>query len=506
MRKNEKKGKRFSSKAMLPAVILLAALLTACGGKTPGGETASETGISDGSAMETTEQTVTQTEEGAGQEGGEYTENNCISFNSGRSRYGWWRNYEKYTEEDYEQVRSYQTAGYENMSVDEFNRMVMDWEDEDAFHKTEEVFRRIFDSLKETDPIADFVYGTLSNTWDECERKHYGICRRQKNPWHSGGAFLETYGDVFGDKEFLTGSYADYSFDYTIPEEQTVTVAQRDSILKGVDEDMQAFLKKQSQEALQDEDAMEKAADGELVRLLESLDARVVWEGGRELSYYWQDVYDEEDTKDWDEEEEIKTVDWTKQYALVLKELKFPGYEDMSIAEFNRKINAVFSGYDEDKEDFYDAYGYVMENMEDTDENAEFFRTTVRASQEEYSARQRELYARKQVDPEYEVQFDSTREEDVFGDKMVVQMAEGYYTFTYRILDADKLTVKARDAFLAAVSRTVKEEIDSVFGKGGMDEEQLKKVIDKAGKEAGNSYIEYTGCEVEYLYMEDYVE
>lgn len=34
------------------------------------------------------------------------------------------------------------------MSVDEFNRMVMDWEDEDAFHKTEEVFQRIFYSLK----------------------------------------------------------------------------------------------------------------------------------------------------------------------------------------------------------------------------------------------------------------------------------------------------------------------------------------------------------------------
>lgn len=506
MRKKEKKEKFFSSKAMLPGFILLAALLTACGAKTPGGEATPETVISDGSAAETTAQTVSQTEEAAIQEDGGSPENNCVSFNSGRSRYGWWRGSDKYTEEDYEQVRSYQAAGYENMSVDEFNRMVMDWEDEDAFHKTEEVFQRIFYSLKETDPMADFVYGTLSNTWDECERKHYGICQRQKNPWHSGEAFLETYGDVFGDKEFLTGSYADYSFDYTIPDEQTVTVAQRDGILKSVDEDMQAFLKKQSQEALQDEDAMEKAADAELVRLLKNLDDQVVWEGGRELSYYWNDVYDEEDTEDWHEEKEEKEADWTKQYDLVLKELKFPGYEDMSIAEFNRRINAVFSGYDEDKEDFYDAYDNVIENMEDTDENAEFLLTTVRASQEEYYARQRELYARKQVDPEYEAEISSTREEDVFGDKMVVQMAEGYYTFTYHILDADKLTVKARDAFLAAVSRTVKEEIDSVFGKGGMDEEQLKKVIDKAGKAAGNSYIEYTGCEVGYLYMEDYDE
>lgn len=43
---------------------------------------------------------------------------------------------------------------------------------------------------------------------------------------------------------------------------------------------MQAFLKKQSQEALQNEEAMEKAADAELVRLLKNLDDQVVWEGG----------------------------------------------------------------------------------------------------------------------------------------------------------------------------------------------------------------------------------
>lgn len=54
MRKKEEKGRQFSSRAMLPAVILLAALLTACGAKTPGGEETPETVISDGSAAETT--------------------------------------------------------------------------------------------------------------------------------------------------------------------------------------------------------------------------------------------------------------------------------------------------------------------------------------------------------------------------------------------------------------------------------------------------------------------
>lgn len=74
---------------MLPAVILLTALLTACGAKTPGGGETPETAISDGSAAETTAQTVSQTEEAAIQEDGGSPENNCVSFNSGRSRYGW---------------------------------------------------------------------------------------------------------------------------------------------------------------------------------------------------------------------------------------------------------------------------------------------------------------------------------------------------------------------------------------------------------------------------------
>lgn len=511
--------RKLSRKAALPAVILLTVLLAACGPKTSEGDAAADTKTqgdaaadtkaqdSPQEAAETASQAGAETESVSAGEGEATSDSSCDSFQSGRSRYGWWRSTNKYTKEDYEQILSWQAAGYENSSVAKFNRMVMDWEDEETFHKAEEVLRRVYSSLADTDPVADFVYGTLSNTWDECERKHYGVCQRQKNPWHSGEAFLETYGDVFGDKEFLSGGYADYSYDYRIPDEQNVTVAQRDSILKGVDEKMQAFLQKQTTEDLQKEEAMEKAADGELERILKALDGQLVWEGGKELSYYWDDVYDKGKAEDWNEDtEEAKSVDPAKQYEIVMNELKFPGYEEMSIAEFNRKINAVFNGYEEGKEDFYDAYDYVMEHLEDTDGNAEFLRTTVRASQDEYYARQRELYSQKQVDPSYDVQFSSSREEDVFGDKMVVQMAEGYYSFTYHILDADKLTVSARDAFLKAVTQAVKEEIDRVFGKGGMEEAQLKKVIDNAGKTAGNSYIEYTGCEVDYLYMEDYGE
>ena len=35
--------------------------------------------------------------------------------------------------------------------------------------------------------------------------------------------------------------------------------------------------------------------------------------------------------------------------------------------------------------------------------------------------------------------------------RLVVDLAEGYYSFTYHILDADKLTVAERDKFLEDV-------------------------------------------------------
>ena len=70
--------------------------------------------------------------------------------------------------------------------------MFMDWDDEEAYHRTEESIQRIFTTLEEEDALYGFVHGTLSNTWDECDRRHYETCQQEKNPWHSGDAYCET--------------------------------------------------------------------------------------------------------------------------------------------------------------------------------------------------------------------------------------------------------------------------------------------------------------------------
>ena len=55
---------------------------------------------------------------------------------SGKS--GWNRNWNekesKYTKADYELALSFRKEKYENQSVEQFNRQVMDWENEEAYH------------------------------------------------------------------------------------------------------------------------------------------------------------------------------------------------------------------------------------------------------------------------------------------------------------------------------------------------------------------------------------
>lgn len=81
----------------------------------------------------------------------------------------------------------------------------------------------------------------------------------------------------------------------------------------------------------------------------------------------------------------------------------------------------------------------------------------------------------------------------------MVDLAEGYYSFTYHILDADKLTVAERDKFLEDVVSEVQKRVDNADRGQKLDEAFLKKTVDEAGKAAGNAYIEYTGCTIDYM-------
>lgn len=194
------------------------------------------------------------------------------------------------------------------------------------------------------------------------------------------------------------------------------------------------------------------------------------------------------------------------QYDRLIKAVKFENYEDMSIAEFNRKINAAFSTEEDNLDtEIYALYEVVIGMLPEGDPNEAYLRNTVSASMEEYSSRLNEVYTGKRRDPSFSSTAQVTSEEDVFGDKVTVEFGMIDYSFTYRILDQDSLTVRERDQFLQDVLMGVQEYLES--GKIIDDREEGKRetleALKSIGKSASNGHIEFTGGEIDYFEIDD---
>lgn len=414
-----------------------------------------------------------------------------------------------YTKDDYDLALSFRTEGFEKQSVAEFDRKVLDWENEDSYHKTEEALERLSASLPRDDANGEFIFRTLFTAWRECEKKHYNTCAHKSAPWYGGWAKCETKGDIFGDEVVLAGGYADFNFNYTISDEKKLTVGERDAALRQVETGMEEFLNRQDRKKLEQEEATEKMLETELKRLLKALDGGLTWAGDLDVDYWWEQAFEgtgetaaAEGGTDSIQEWGCSSAYTEEQYDLAVKSLKFDGYEDMPAGEFDRRIHAAFEGgWEEDGgelEKFLTAYEMVVSTLPETDPNYRFFQETVRDAQNEYEARAEEVYTGRRTDPEKEDTCYAEVEEDVFGDKVTVGSAEARYSFTYRILDENKLTVKERDEFLQAVKRSAQEVLEESLKDGGKrNAEEFKAGLEAAGKAAGNDRIQFTGCLVE---------
>lgn len=215
----------------------------------------------------------------------------------------------------------------------------------------------------------------------------------------------------------------------------------------------------------------------------------------------------ESDNPDDDWDFEYQDMYTQTQYDLVKNTLMFDGWKDMSIAQFNSKINAIFNNSEDMKDGKYEntlqyAYEMVLMSLPDDDPLSPYIRNTVQASQEEYQARLSEVYSGKQKDPEFSGAATRLHKDDVYGDAYSREIATANYTFTYRILEQDKLTVTARDQFLQAVMQGAQDYLDSKTAGELIDdaegEAHFKAALEASGKAASTSYIEFTGCEVDY--------
>ncbi len=201
---------------------------------------------------------------------------------------------------------------------------------------------------------------------------------------------------------------------------------------------------------------------------------------------------------------------YTKAQYDLMAALKTEGYEDLSIAEFNRAIYAALSGGEQGDMTMLTAYERVLMDLPGEDPLAPFLLNTVQASFREYQDRLDEVLSGRRNDSSFTGHAERTENADVFGDTVQVGWAQADYTFFYRILDQDSLTVRERDAFLQAILDGMQAWLDGRDAKGLTNQENMEKALqeelDRLGKAASTAEIAYSGGTVDNYYGEFYYE
>ena len=203
---------------------------------------------------------------------------------------------------------------------------------------------------------------------------------------------------------------------------------------------------------------------------------------------------------------------YTKAQYELIANLKTEGYEDLSIAEFNRTIYAALNDGTGEQETMalLHAYEMVLTDLPQEDPLAPFLLNTVQASLAEYQDRLNEVYSGKQRDSSFTGHAERNETADVFGDTVSVGWAQVDYSFSYRILDQDNLTVRERDAFLQAILDGMQAWLDGQEAKSLTDQKAVEKALseelDRLGKAASTAEIAYTKGNIGDYYGELYYE
>ena len=198
-----------------------------------------------------------------------------------------------YTQSDYDYVIARMTDGYEKLSVAEFNRLLLDWKDEDAYHHGEDSISRLLRSYPSDKPNADFIDTTIRASYEEISTHHYGGNCTHIAPtyWNSVGCTASE--DVFGDKITVFSADASYDVIYRILDEEKITVGERDKIFQAYQEALQTYLDGKTKQELKDRDAMIAGLSKALALLDKSLSTEHITLSS-ELDDYYVDDY-----KDW---------------------------------------------------------------------------------------------------------------------------------------------------------------------------------------------------------------
>lgn len=192
-----------------------------------------------------------------------------------------------------------------------------------------------------------------------------------------------------------------------------------------------------------------------------------------------------------EKEEQVSEEDFNS----LLEKLHYADYKDMNLADFNRNVYAILAN-DEDNKNML-IVELASQELPKESPILYFFRNTIQASFNEYISRLEEVYSDEDINPLFWGQVEVIQERKIVG-KVSTTVIYANYSFSYRILKAEALTVEERDQFLQNIMQCAQDALQSQVDKNGDKEMFLTEFI-RSAEEYSNFKITFIDAELDDL-------
>lgn len=340
-----------------------------------------------------------------------------------------------FSDEALDKLRALQFDGYEDMSVSEYQNKVWKMTDTAEYRDLLERFSKddTLYQMKDSDDTAAFLFYTLEPlTAEKWQTREFGGYGQTDYPNASDNAVLE----------FFTA--------LTIQNADTLTVGEYNAARTGMINGLQDILQNKTAEQLRNKAVMQDIISTEI----ESLKKH--WGSDKlrlDVTYVYTPLFDFSEKDDnpqkaQEEQEKRGYPNGTQEDYRSLLALKTLGYEDMSVADFNRTLlewaNENYERMERINADIaYHDIAVVLKSDE-----LSFVTLSVLLSGIENGEYVKSSYTGKpEADPTYDRYLpQKVQEQDGRG-----AWCDLYYQFSYHIADKNTLTVGARDRCISSM-------------------------------------------------------
>ncbi|MDC7288071.1 M56 family metallopeptidase [Blautia schinkii] len=362
-----------------------------------------------------------------------------------------------FTDEEYEKLVSLQFDGYEDMTVTQFRNRVLELTDTIEYKKLLDRFSQdeALYELKDTNEIASFLFYILDPLTAE--------------KWQSRGfgGYTQTNFSDASDNAML-----EYFLTLNIEDGDKLTVREYEKTRSAVGDELKAILQNTTTEQLQDEEFMKQTIDAKIDSVEKQWDTDKL-KMAVEYSFTPLSIPETEDENRLtavQNEEEIYTYGKaTEEDYQSLLALKTPGYQDMSLADFNMHLlewaNESYERMEKiNMETAANDYSIPLSTDDKT-----FVALTVRVSGMENAEFVKSEYT---GDPEQDPILGGNTLEKQTGEGGYAAWSSMYYQYSYHISDKEAVTVGERDRSIGGMENDIKEFWD------GTDIEDLLKMTE----------------------------